>query len=449
MLSFHFWVAAGAAAGFLPALIAFGPSVAVGVAFAGVELVLHLLIYVEVTRARRREPRLEGLPAGGSGARWSSSARLVEQTLPYWRAGFTEEGARRTVRLLASLTGCPWVGITDTERLLAAWPGADRLSGADPPGGAEAAQMGLDRLTQRVLASGRPADESEEVPGSGLLVRYAVPLRSRGQAVGTLQVQHAATSAGRAVREQMEGLAQILSLQIELADMSRQAELLAVAELNALRAQINPHFLFNTLNTIAARIRTDPVAARRLLLKLSEFFRYGVRQTGQLVPFSQEFHLVRTYLFLEKARYGDRLRVRYDIDPEVLGAEVPAFVLQPLVENAVRHGVGPKREGGQVLVVAYIDPLTRSLVLAVRDDGAGMDAPRRDVLPGQETEGEGVGLRNIQERLTRLYGEAFRFQIESRPGKGTSVLLRLPLSAAREPGWEPVPRGSLRTGVRA
>jgi LytS/YehU family sensor histidine kinase len=137
-------------------------------------------------------------------------------------------------------------------------------------------------------------------------------------------------------------MAGILSLHLELAELAGAQQLAADAELDALRAQINPHFLFNTLNTIASRIRTDPEEARQLLLRLADFFRYAIRQHGQFADFAQEYAFVRTYVTLEQARFGDRLQVEYDVDPQVLGVEVPVLVIQPLVENAVKHGLGAK-----------------------------------------------------------------------------------------------------------
>jgi two-component system LytT family sensor kinase len=222
-----------------------------------------------------------------------------------------------------------------------------------------------------------------------------------------------------------------LALHLEMAELDREAQLAADARLDALRAQINPHFLFNTLNTIASKARTDPDAARQLLLRLADFFRYSIRQDGQFAEFAQEYFFVRTYLALEQARFGDRLKVRYDIDPQVLGAQVPVLVIQPLVENAVRHGLTSAGAGGTVTLRARVDPLVRATAITVQDDGTGMDADTLGrVVRGEAhagSAGGGIGLANISQRLDNLFADQYRFDVRSRPGGGTTVELRVPL----------------------
>jgi len=228
--------------------------------------------------------------------------------------------------------------------------------------------------------------------------------------------------------ELVEGMAGILSLHLELAELDRERQLAANAKLDALRAQINPHFLFNTLNTIASRARTDPEEARQLLLRLSDFFRYSIRQHGHFANFAQEYFFVRTYLSLEQARYGDRLKVRYDVDPQVLSAQVPVLTIQPLVENCVKHGLADKVDGGTVTLRARVDPLTRTTLIQVSDDGVGMPPDVLSTIRNRDgSPGEGVGLANITERLESLFGERYRFAVDAEPGQGTRVELRIPL----------------------
>ncbi|WP_202923097.1 sensor histidine kinase, partial [Nesterenkonia haasae] len=230
-----------------------------------------------------------------------------------------------------------------------------------------------------------------------------------------------------------------------LAELDREKQLAASARLDALRAQINPHFLFNILNTIASKARTRPDEARELLLRLSEFFRYAVRQEGHLAEFAQEYFFVRTYISLEQARFGDRLQVRYDIDPQVLTSRVPVLTIQPLVENAVKHGIGSKPEGGTVRLRARVDPLTRTTSIRVSDDGVGMDPEVLAKLTAGEGDvgdhadaaltdpssaaGEhaGVGLRNISERLDSLFGDRYDLSISTPKSGGTVVELKIPL----------------------
>ncbi|MBO0607869.1 histidine kinase [Myceligenerans salitolerans] len=385
------------------------------------------------------------------------------------RSGLTADAARRTADLLRPLLGGDAVAITDTERLLAfVGPGEDHHRAGGPVRA---------RVTLKAIASGRSATSRSTAdlgcgePDCPLAGAVAAPLMVADRVVGALVVLR--TGPEPAGRGQVEDMAGILSLHLELAEADRERELAADARLHALRAQINPHFLFNVLNTIASKSRTDPEEARALLLRLSDFFRYAVRQDGQLAEFAQEYFFVRTYLTLEQARFGDRLRVRYDIDPQVLTAHVPVLTIQPLVENAVKHGLADKVDGGTVTLRARVDPLTRTTSIRVSDDGVGMppevleelDGPHLTASPdggrraragggagrgpaaGETGDGEtddaaggdregggttrhlhtGVGLRNISQRLTTLFGGRFSLDVRSTPDEGTVVDLRVPL----------------------
>jgi len=201
-------------------------------------------------------------------------------------------------------------------------------------------------------------------------------------------------------------------------------ELAATAQLAALRAQINPHFLFNSLNSIAQLIRADPDRAEACVERLAEMFRYVLRYGEKdFVPLAEELEMARAYLDIERARFGDRLRVETHVDPPSLQHLIPNLILQPLVENAVRHGLSRKRGGGTVRIDARL--ADGCLELSVGDDGLGMpDTALERVYE------HGIGLRNLRDRLERLYGPAHRPQITSAPGSGTRVRLRLPVRPA-------------------
>ena len=226
------------------------------------------------------------------------------------------------------------------------------------------------------------------------------------------------------------GLGLVLrSLRLQEAERRARAGELALtqAELAALRAQINPHFLFNALNTIRYFVRTDPDQARALLLKLSEVFQ-RVLHSGAFVTLADELSYAEAYLALEQARLGERLRVEWmRPQDELLKLMVPALILEPLVENAVVHGIAPKPEGGTLRVL--VERWGRELVIQVRDDGMGFD---REAAANKE--GSSIGLANIDSRLRLLYGDEHGLLIESEPGRGTRVELRLPLPAGLEAG---------------
>jgi signal transduction histidine kinase len=218
------------------------------------------------------------------------------------------------------------------------------------------------------------------------------------------------------------------------ADVARQkaeaAELaLARAELRALRAQINPHFFFNALNTIRYFVRTDPQVARRLLVDLSEVFQRALR-SGEMVPLRDELGYVQAYLALEKARLGQRLQVEWTLPefdpPELLDHPVPTLILQPIVENAVVHGVAQKPEGGVVRVAVVCDG--GDLLLRVADDGPGIPPGRLARILAPINQGDdAIALRNVDGRLRALYGSRCRLSIDAQEGLGTRVEIRIPL----------------------
>ncbi|HZP42111.1 MAG TPA: histidine kinase [Candidatus Binatia bacterium] len=198
-------------------------------------------------------------------------------------------------------------------------------------------------------------------------------------------------------------------------------ELAATAQLAALRAQINPHFLFNSLNSIAQLIRTDPDKAETCVERLAEIFRYILRRAEkEFVPLGEELEMAKAYLEIERARFGERLRVETALDPPSLHQLIPNLILQPLVENAVKHGLSRKLGAGTVRIAAAVQD--GCLTLTVGDDGLGMAPPTLERVYER-----GVGLRNLRDRLERLYGPRHLPEIRSTPGSGTEVRLRLPV----------------------
>lgn len=198
----------------------------------------------------------------------------------------------------------------------------------------------------------------------------------------------------------------------------RLKALAAEAELKALKAQINPHFLFNTLNTIAYLIRTDPPRAERMVEKLAEVFRYGLFAfEKEVVPLTEELAFIDGYLDLEEERFGDRLQLKRSIEPGTLSIMVPPLILQPLVENALQHGQGPE---GQVQLELVTSLDEESLEIVIKDQGSGMPAHRGD------STSHGVGMRNVRERLEKAYGEGSALEVTANDPRGTKILVRIP-----------------------
>ncbi len=339
------------------------------------------------------------------------------ESLPLLRGGLNREAAQEAVRMLARLEGVQGVALANREELLA-------REGLEDPEVLASMEEALRQAREH---------RSLQQTTKGEVVLVAAPLLHRRGALGALgfAVRRDGSSV-EDVSRAAEVFARFLAMQLELAEMEQQARLAAEAELRALRAQINPHFFFNTLNTVISYMRDDPELARRLLLRLADLFRMNMQLQGQIIPFADEYQYIRDYLFIEQARFRDRLRVVYDIDPQVLKIGVPALSIQPLVENAVRHGIAPKNGPGTVEIRARLDLLTLRVHITVRDDGVGMSRERvAELLEGRPGEGtrsrRGVGLANVVERLRRLYGDAYSLEIDSAPGRGTTVHLRLPM----------------------
>jgi len=201
--------------------------------------------------------------------------------------------------------------------------------------------------------------------------------------------------------------------------LETQQRLLNEARLAALARQINPHFLFNTLNSISSLIRTDPDQARGVIYKLSNILRRLLRNSENLNPLREELQFIDDYMGIELVRFGDKLRFVKEIDPASLDRMVPSMVLQPLIENSIRHGLSSKVEGGMIRLRTRVD--SGRLHLLVEDDGVGIPEPRLATLFEQ-----GIGISNVNERLKVLFGNQYRMWIDSRAGHGTQTEIEIP-----------------------
>jgi two-component system, LytTR family, sensor kinase len=204
----------------------------------------------------------------------------------------------------------------------------------------------------------------------------------------------------------------------ELAQSSLKTQL-AQAQLRALKMQLHPHFLFNTLHSISSLVLEDPPKANSMIARLGDFLRLTLENSDrQLVSLKQEAEFLRCYLEIEQVRFGDRLTVAFELEPQTLSAQVPHLILQPVVENAIRHAIAPRATRGHINVEAK--RLNSSLRLEVRDNGPGI-ASNSD-LPGTE----GVGLSNVRARLHQIYGSDFRFELINAGGEGLTVVMEIP-----------------------
>ncbi len=379
----------------------------VAVALAALLLVGALVGFVRLLRRRRFVSQVDR-------ATYETLHRAALATR-FLRDGLTPEGAEKATRALRPMLGSRAIALTDPEAVLA-WDGVgghhsrDVLAQAHP-----------------VLTSGRTLvlDETTvSCPDPDCPIRSGVlaPIVADDRVVAALAAYGPSVSAGlvRATEE----LARWISTQVELAELERQRTRLMEAELRALRAQISPHFIYNCLGAIASFVRTDPDRARELLLEFADFTRYAFRRGGAYTTLRDELRNIERYLVLEKARFGDRLVVRLTIAPEVLPVAVPFLSVQPLVENAVRHGLERKSGVGHVSITAT--DLGAEAEISIEDDGVGGDPEEvRAVLAG-ESGADSVGLGNVDARLRQAFGDRHGLVVETAPGAGTKVTFRVP-----------------------
>ena len=212
------------------------------------------------------------------------------------------------------------------------------------------------------------------------------------------------------------------TLRLEL-KLEEQKRLLLEARLDALQRQINPHFLFNTLNSIASLVRMQPEMARQMTVKLANILRALLKDHDTYVPLREELSFTDDYLAIEVVRFGaEKLRVEKQIDPRTLSVLVPSILLQPLIENSIKHGLEPRLNGGTVTLRSRLDG--NRVLIEVADDGVGMGNRPTSAL--RHAAGAGIGMKNVQERLEVLYGNQARFEVVSNPGRGTLVSIEIP-----------------------
>lgn len=329
--------------------------------------------------------------------------------------GLTREAAEKAGKHLISILGARALAISDREGVLG-WSGAGaHHRDTTPP------------LTSTTLDTGRTVvvdqrDISCTEPDCPLVAAVIAPLVTDDRVIGTLTAytDHASPGLARATEE----VAQWVSGQLELADLGRDRSRIMEAELRALRAQISPHFIYNSLAAIASFVRTDPDRARELLLEFADFTRYALRRGGPFTTLQEELRNVERYLVLEQARFGERLQVSLLIAPEVLAVKVPYLAVQPLVENAVRHGLAEKEGVGHVTITATDRGSLAEIT--IEDDGIGSDPERIRGVLDDTIASDSIGLGNVDARLRQVYGDDAGLVVETAPGAGTKVTFRVP-----------------------
>ncbi|MGH3754305.1 MAG: sensor histidine kinase [Pseudonocardiaceae bacterium] len=349
-----------------------------------------------------------------------TALQAMGQASPPLRDGLSAGPATTAAPHLRELLNCAAVALTNDEGVMLAWDGEEQYHHHAEflaEGAYQAASTGRQQVrSQREMECGHV-----DCPIRAVIVS---PLEVDGSVIGTFGVVSQRHPVGGVIRAAAE-VARYISSQLELAELDESRSRLAHAEVRALRAQISPHFIYNALSTISASIKTDPEEARELLQEFAEFTRYSFRSAGEFTTLAEELNNIDRYLIIQKARYEERLQVKLQIAPEVLPVVLPFLALQPLVENAVRHGLAPKPGGGTVSVVAA--DAGAECLISVEDDGVGMDPVRlRDEMTDSHLSGAHVGLGNVHDRLRAAFGDECGLMVETGPGQGTKVSMRIP-----------------------
>lgn len=351
----------------------------------------------------------------------AKALRIAERAVGITLEGLTPATAERIAKIVYEETGVGAVAITDRERILAfVGIGADHHLPGSPV---------MSEHSKRAITTG------EVVFADGVEIPYAcslsdkcrlgsslvVPIRSDSEVIGTIKLYEPKKKLFLNINRTLgEGIASLLSNHILAGRFQQQKHLLVQSELKLIQAQINPHFLFNALNTISAIIRTDPGQARELLLHLSNFFRKNLKRASDMATLREEIEHVDAYLRIQKARFGDNLKVEMDIDPALLDMPLPTFTLQPLVENAINHGVSNILGVGRITITAHAAGDDIALVV---EDNAGAYAAAA---------GNGLGVAIVDKRIKNLHGQAFGVSVECRKDEWTRVMIRLPARPREE-----------------
>ncbi len=347
--------------------------------------------------------------------------KIADQSLALFRKGLSRETAAEAAGIIRKEMGLIAVAFTDKEKILVhSGAGDDHHTPR---------KSRLTRITREVLNNGelKTAMTKEEIgceqPDCALRSAVIAPLKRNEECIGALKLYKGEENGiNQADIETARGLAVLISSQLELSRLEEQKTLLRQAQMLALQAQINPHFLFNAINTIVSLIRTDPDKGRGLLIHLGTFYRNTLQAGATSVPLETEIRHINAYLEIEQARFGERLKVVYDLE-EGVNPDLPPLLLQPLVENAVIHGIQPSPEGGTVTIRS--ESTSGGYVLSVQDDGVGFS--EENICEDEEDGADkSVGLANIRQRLLNLYGPSSELQLSCEEGKGVVARIFIP-----------------------
>ncbi|RLM07823.1 histidine kinase [Gibbsiella quercinecans] len=348
----------------------------------------------------------------------SKALKIAELTEGILRQGFDQENSMKVARVIYQELGIGAVAITDREKLLAFIGIGDDHHLPGTPIASAHSHHAIDH-NQVVYADGNEVAYCCSInPNCKLGSTLVIPLRGENQRViGTIKLYEPKSKLFSTINRTLgEGIASLLSAQIMAGQYERHKQLLAQSEIKLLHAQVNPHFLFNALNTLVAVIRRDGDRACELVQYLSTFFRKNLKRSDDEVSLADELEHVNAYLQIEKARFADRLEIAVSLPPELMAVRLPAFSLQPIVENAIKHGTSHMLGVGRIDIGARCE--AGHLLLQVTDN-AGLFQP--------QSHSQGLGMNLVDKRIRVRYGEGYGVQVVCEPEAFTRITLNVPL----------------------
>ena len=352
--------------------------------------------------------------------------RIAEKTLSYLRNGLNEQSANVVCNIIHKEIHTSAVAITNLTDTLA-HIGYNHIQTCTD-------RAALNQTFHNINSFNNEKDIDYQViscedKSCPLRAAVVAPLKQRGETIGTLILYFKSEKEiTPVIIKLVSGLSSLLSIQLEMAEADRSYQLAKEIEIKMLQAQINPHFLFNSLNTILSLIRIDPMRARKLLISLSHFIRQNLTVTTEsLTTLDQELNHVKAYLAIEETRFANKLKIIYDIEEAALLQRIPPLTLQPIIENAIKHGIKDKDSNCLLKIAVQIENQTVHVVII--DNGNGMSEKRMKQVCKERIASEtgtGIALYNVNRRLTMLFGDEAALQIQSERNKGTEIAFSLP-----------------------
>lgn len=357
--------------------------------------------------------------------------QIAESTLDHLRAGLTFQTAEKVCELIYSKTTSLAVSMTNKDTILAHVGMESNHHSSGSPIQTESTRQVI-RLGH-LLSIGKDEILCNH-PNCSLGAAIIAPIKIKNETVATLKIYvHNENLLTPSLIELVQGLTSMFGHQLELSELDQLQELAKEAEIRALQAQVNPHFLFNAMNTIVSLIRTNPDRARSLLVSLANFIRQNVESsTAGLVTLQKEVELIKSYLLIEEARFGDRIQVKYSIDPNTLRFSIPSMAILTLVQNSFKHGLQKMKKEG--LIEITIRDEQYFIHISVLDNGTGMNESRRSSLLSDKVESEngtGIGLYNLHQRLQKMIHRSDGLNIKSSEN-GTEIYFFVPKDDEQE-----------------